>query len=151
MKKELSTRQIRSLCLNAKVFPKEVLEWIVAKNLWNVWVPRHYGGLEKSLSEGLKTLRELAVIDSSLGWTVTLCSGANYFVGNLEPKIASEIFAENPEKVCFGGSGGAFGKAEKEGGKYKITDRWQYATGAPYLTHFTLNARVFKNGKPLKK
>ena len=150
MKKKLSIQQIRESCHNATVFSTEVLEWIVSENLWNLWVPKAYGGLEMPFGEGLKKLKSIAAIDGSLGWTVTLCSGANYFIGNLEKEVAQEIVNSMQEPICFGGSGGAFGTAEKEGNTYKINGRWHYATGAPYLSHFTINANIIENGKPLQ-
>ncbi|SHJ86988.1 acyl-CoA dehydrogenase family protein [Pseudozobellia thermophila] len=128
-------------------FSPELLEQIARENLWNLWVPEAYGGLEMGLPDGLKKLRELATIDGSLGWTVTLCSGANFFIGNLQEQVADEIFKTPCAPVCFGGSGGVFGTAEKSGEGYVLTGTWKYATGAPFLTHFTLNAKIQENGE----
>lgn len=129
------------------VFSEEVLDRIASENLWNIWVPKEFGGLELGFKAGLSTLYSLARQDGSLGWTVTLCSGANYFIGNLMPEVAKELFAQ---PVIFGGSGGMFGSAEKVGDSYRLHGKWRYATGAPYLTHFTLNARIHENGVALK-
>ncbi|WP_031429073.1 acyl-CoA dehydrogenase [Flavimarina sp. Hel_I_48] len=142
-------KELREKCFNAEIFPIEILEWIASKNLWNIWVPKAYGGKEQTLSEGLDTLRKLAKIDGSLGWTVTLCSGANYFIGNLEHEVAHELFIDTEEATCMGGSGAVGGTASKEGEFYIVSGRWPYATGAAYLTHYTLNARLFENKKPL--
>ena len=124
------------------------LDWIARHNLWKLWVPRDFGGLEADLLDGLKTLQSLARTDGSLGWTVTLCSGANYFIGNLKPEFAAELFMDN--RVVLGGSGGLFGDASKTASGYRLNGQWRYATGAPYLTHFTLNARLLDDGKVLK-
>src|SRR5690606_6621429 len=135
--------QLKEMLGDAAVFRPEVLKWIATENLWNIWVPRQFGGLESNFTEGLKKLQSLARMDGSLGWTVTLCSGANYFIGNLQPETAKEIFAQ---PAILGGSGGLFGTAEKEGNQYKLNGIWKYATGAPYLTHFTLNAKIVEDG-----
>ena len=148
MKEDNKQQALRELCLGIDIFPDEVLSWIVAENLCNIWVPKKYGGLEYTLTKGLSKLQELARIDGSLGWTVTLCSGANFFIGNLEPEVAEQIF-KTPKNTILGGSGGVFGTAEKIGGDYKISGTWRYATGANYLTHFTLNAEIYENGKAL--
>src|SRR5690606_19406710 len=137
MEKMETMQKLRELCADKEEFPQEVLEWIARENLWNLWVPKDYGGLERSLTQGLKELRSLAQVDGSLGWTVTLCSGANFFVGNLQREVAREIFSGREGPVCFGGSGGVHGTAEKQGDGYVISGRWRYATGAPYLSHFT--------------
>lgn len=146
MERQYSIPELRNLCSNAEIFPPEVINWIEQENLWNLWVPKIFGGLELSFSEGLQRLKELARIDGSLGWTVTLCSGANYFMGNLKPEISKKIFLDKKTMVCFGGSGGVFGTAEKRNDHYLLSGLWRYATGAPYLTHFTLNAKILENG-----
>ncbi|MBC3764633.1 acyl-CoA dehydrogenase [Neptunicella marina] len=129
------------------LFSEPLLNWIAQCNLWNLWVPKNYGGLETGFLTGLQQLQTLARTDSSLGWTVTLCAGANYFVGNLLPQTADQIFAGG--KAILGGSGGMFGTAEKLDNHYKLNGTWRYATGAPYLTHFTLNAQITENGQAL--
>ena len=140
------TSHLKSLCAQT-VFPQEVLDWITSGNLWNIWVPEAYDGLESTFSEGLQILKGLAKADGSLGWTVTLCSGANYFIGNLEPEIVAEIFSAT---AILGGSGGMFGTAEKKGNQFVLSGKWRYATGANYLTHFTLNAKIIENDVELK-
>src|SRR5690625_38984 len=150
MKDEKKSQQLRKLCFDKPKFPQEVLKWVSYKNLWNLWVPQAYSGLEVSFSEGLHKLKGLAQIDGSLGWTVTLCSGANYFIGNLKPKTANSMFKKE-QRPIFGGSGGAFGTADRQkDGTYKLSGTWRYATGAPYLTHFTLNAKIIEDGAQLK-
>ena len=136
--------QLKEMLGDAAAFRPEVLKWIAKENLWNIWVPKQFGGLEYSFTEGLEKLQSLARTDGSLGWTVTLCSGANYFIGNLQPETANEIFAQ---PAILGGSGGMFGTAEKVGKQYKLNGTWRYATGAPYLTHFTLNAKIVEKGE----
>ncbi|HEA31417.1 MAG TPA: acyl-CoA dehydrogenase [Leeuwenhoekiella sp.] len=132
------------------MLPEAVLNCISTHNLWNIWVPKAYGGLEMSLTEGLNVLKLLAKTDGSLGWTVTLCSGANYFIGNMEPEGAGAIFNLPGKNICFGGSGAVGGTAEKSGNFYFISGQWPYATGADYITHFTLNATITENGNPVK-
>lgn len=145
----MSIQQLREECFGATEFSESVLHWIKEQNLWNIWVPKAYGGMELPLSEGLSKLREVAWIDGSLGWTLTLCSGANFFIGNLRKEVAGELFNSKPSPI-LGGSGGAFGTAEKIDSAYMINGTWKFATGAPYLTHFTLNARITENGQVLK-
>src|SRR5258708_34736864 len=73
---------------------------IIYKHRWfNIWVPRACGGLELSLPEGLRLQEALAWTDGSLGWTITLCSGANWFVGFLQPDATKKLFKD--KKVCF--------------------------------------------------
>lgn len=138
---------IQEKLLGAKQIPTEVIEHIYNERWLQIWVPKMYGGLGLNFTNGLQLLKQLAFIDGSLGWMVTLCAGANYFSRNLKPQIANELFKNN--FTCFGGSGAIGGTAEIKNNAFLINGRWIYATGAPYLSHFTLNAVITKNNKPV--
>jgi alkylation response protein AidB-like acyl-CoA dehydrogenase len=122
------------------------LELLYSAHLFNLFVPKKLGGLELDLVEGLEIEEELAAIDGSLGWTLTLCSGANAFVGFLKPELTAKIFT-NP-KVCLAGSGKPGGIARETKDGYLISGRWNYVTGLPHATAFTANCTIEKNGKP---
>jgi hypothetical protein len=71
---------------------------------------------------------------------VTLCSGANWFIGFLQPGIAATLFSS--ENVCFAGSGRASGIAKMiNDDEFEISGSWQYATGAAHATAFTANCQ----------
>lgn len=123
----------------------EQLAVIYKEHWFNLYVPRRYGGLGLSLPEGLKIEESLAWIDGNTGWTVTLCSGANWFIGFLQP-VTAEIFF-NSDKVCFAGSGRSSGIAKWINDGYEISGRWQYATGSAHATAFTANCQLEKDGK----
>lgn len=137
---------LRKETLNTKKLSPNVMKEIFKNNWLRIWIPRKYNGLDISLKDGLLFLQKLAQVDGSLGWFVTLTSGANYFSRNINPDIAKNIFKK--KNVCFGGSGLIGGTAEKIGDKYLINGYWRYATGAPFLSHFTFNAQIVENGKP---
>ncbi|GHE34069.1 acyl-CoA dehydrogenase family protein [Sphingobacterium griseoflavum] len=119
---------------------------LVYDNKWfNLWVPKDYGGLGAGLAEGCALLEELAYVDGGFGWTVTLCAGANMFAGFLDPKLAESIFSRRT--VCWGGSGKPSGRADVLADGYLLSGSWMYATGAPHLSHFTVNAWIYEEGK----
>ncbi len=140
--------QLQRLSGNAEVegmLTVEQLAIIYDHRWFKLFVPSSLGGLELSLPEGVRLEEELARIDGSLGWTVTLCAGANLFVGYMDGSVAVPAFAD--PKICLGGSGQATGKAVVEGDGYRVSGRWPYATGTPHLTHFTANCVLEKDGK----
>lgn len=107
--------------------------------------PRAAGGAEMPLPQAVRLEEAIAEADGSVGWVVTLCAGAGWFAGFLPPETAREIIAT--PNVCLAGSGAPTGFADKEGGGYRITGRWDIASGAPMATHFTLNAVVRGEGE----
>lgn len=126
----------------------EQLNIIYREKWFKLFVPKEYDGLELSLPDGLKIEEALATIDGSLGWTVTLCSGATLFIGYLQKDVTSTIFAD--KKVCFGGSGRASGIAKQNSEGYEVSGLWHYVTGAPHNTIFTVNCVIEKDGVILK-
>ncbi len=121
------------------------LNIILEQKWFLLFVPKIYGGLELSLPEALRLEEALAWADGSLGWTVTLCGGAGWFIGFLDPEIISLVF--NGGVVCIAGSGKAAGIAKRAGDGYEITGYWDNATGANYATAFTANCVVEAEGK----
>ncbi|WP_412466023.1 acyl-CoA dehydrogenase family protein [Pedobacter sp. KLB.chiD] len=118
----------------------EILELAYQENWFKLFVPEVYGGPGKKLPEILRLEEELAEADGSLGWTVTLCAGAGWFAGFLNPALAEEIFAER--EVCFAGSGAVGGVAIKTKQGYLINGKWSYASGALHATIFTANCAL---------
>lgn len=132
---------------NSNVFSNQEINEIQDSNILLIWVPKSYGGLGYDLQKGLDELQKLAQKNGSLAWMVTLCAGANYFTRNLKPEVVKTLVKK--ANICFGGSGMIGGSAEKHGDKYLINGSWKYATGSIYLTHFTFNAKITKDGIPI--
>ncbi|KLT65999.1 acyl-CoA dehydrogenase family protein [Pedobacter sp. BMA] len=118
----------------------EILELAYQENWFKLFVPEVYGGAGKKLPEILRLEEALAEADGSLGWTVTLCAGAAWFAGFLNPDLAKEVFADRA--VCFAGSGAIGGTAIETTNGYLINGHWKYASGALHATIFTANCSL---------
>jgi alkylation response protein AidB-like acyl-CoA dehydrogenase len=129
-------------------FIDPVQQALIHRRGWlRMLAPRAAGGAELPLPAVVRLEEQIAAVDGSMGWLVTLCAGAGWFAGFLPPQVASEIISTR--RVCVAGSGAPTGHAEREGDGYRITGRWDYASGAPIATHFTLNALLREGGQPL--
>ena len=109
--------------------------------------PRSAGGFELALPQVVRLEERLAAADGSIGWTVTLCAGAGWFAGFLPPALARAIIGTR--RVCVAGSGAPTGYADVDGDGFRLDGRWDYASGAPFATHFTLNAVLRERGRVL--
>jgi alkylation response protein AidB-like acyl-CoA dehydrogenase len=124
------------------------LQQLIHEHGWlRMLAPEAVGGCELALPQAVRLEEAIAAADGGTGWSVTLCAGAGWFAGFLAPAFAREILAT--PKLCVGGSGAPSGYADIDGDGYRISGRWEYATGAPMTTHFTLNAVLRKDGQPL--
>ena len=126
---------------------QEMLDLIYQEKWFKLFVPKELDGLGLTLPEALRLEEKIAQLDASMGWTVTLCAGAGWFVGFLDNKLSQEIFSD--PKVCLAGSGFVGGKANRQGDHYEISGSWTYASGALHATHFTANCEVLEDGKAL--
>lgn len=123
------------------------IELIHAHGWLRLLAPRAVGGAEWALPAVVRLEEELAAIDGSLAWTVTLCAGAGFFAGFLPPAFARALMVT--PRVCLAGSGAVGGVAEREGEGWRLHGDWGHASGAPMATHFTVNARLQQGGQPL--
>ena len=149
----LSTRDARRIARHAPAadaarFLHPAQQALLHRRGWlTMLAPRGAGGAELPLPHVVRLEEAVAAIDGSMGWVLTLCAGAGWFAGFLAPDMARSIIGT--PRACLGGSGAATGCADEEGDGYRITGSWDYASGAPMATHFTLNARLQRNGQPL--
>jgi alkylation response protein AidB-like acyl-CoA dehydrogenase len=123
------------------------LDAIYQQKWFNMYVPHEYGGLDWPLPKILRTEESLASADGSTAWVVTLCSGAAWFIGFLDPELAKEVFKN--DKVCFAGSGAVTGTANENASGFEVNGYWKYASGSHHATVFTANCHLQKNGQPL--
>jgi hypothetical protein len=137
-------------CALAEKFGSLLPEWldeIYHQKWFKLFVPKDLGGLGCTLIEALRIEEKLAKLDGSLGWTVTLCAGAGWFVGFMDQSLRKEVF--NRRDLCLAGSGFVGGKANLMNGEYELSGSWTYASGAVHATHFTANCEILEEGKPL--
>jgi indole-3-acetate monooxygenase len=149
IKKE-QTDSIRSCSGDAELLHHlhpDQLSVINKANWFNMFVPKQYGGLDRSLPEGVRIEEALSCADGSTGWVVTLCSGAAWFAGFLNQEISNNVFLN--ANACFAGSGAPTGTAELLGEDYKVNGYWKYASGSIHATVFTANCVLVKNGQPV--
>lgn len=123
-----------------------LLELVYKEQWFKILAPKSYGGPELNLPDLVQLEEALSWADGSLGWVVTLCSGAGWFGGFINPTAATEIF--NSEHLCIAGSGAATGTAEIVHDGYLINGTWKYASGVHHATHITVNCIITKNSEP---
>ncbi|WP_345953938.1 acyl-CoA dehydrogenase [Mucilaginibacter sp. PAMB04168] len=133
-------RQYAFAAEEAGMLQPEQLDIVYQQQWFKLLVPKAYGGLELLLPELIRLEEALSWADGSLGWVVTLCAGAGWFGGFINPEAASEIFAD--PKVCLAGSGASTGTATKTAGGYLLNGHWKYASGVKHATHFTANCLI---------
>ncbi|MXV50455.1 acyl-CoA dehydrogenase [Pedobacter sp. HMF7647] len=126
----------------SQLTPKQ-LGLIYDQRWFNAYIPKELGGLELSLPKIVKLEEALSWADGSLGWTMTLCSGAAFFAGYLDKQLAAEIFSD--KKTILAGSGASTGTADITDDGFIVNGNWLYASGILHATHLTANCIIRKN------
>jgi alkylation response protein AidB-like acyl-CoA dehydrogenase len=126
----------------------DVLALIYDRQWFRLMVPEKFGGRAMPLPQVVRLEEDISRADGSVGWTVTLCSGAGWFAGFFPASAEVARLFSDPQ-VCVAGSGSATGEAHLISGSYRISGRWAYASGAPHATAFTANCAVWLDGLPL--
>lgn len=127
---------------------KKQMNLIYEQGWFKLLVPSAYGGKQLSLPEVMQIEEALACADGSMGWVVTLCAGAGWFGGFLNPDTAEAALKDS--HAYLAGSGAVNGTAEITADGYTINGRWPYASGTNEAAYFTANCVVTKNGTPVK-
>lgn len=126
-----------------------VLEAIYEHQWFRSMVPQRFGGLGWPLPAVVRLEEELAWAGGSVGWTVTLCSGAGWFAGFFGAGGLDSLFSH--PRLCIAGSGTAAGRAERlAGGGYRVSGQWQYASGARHAMAFTANCVIWADGAAVR-
>src|ERR1700755_1674306 len=71
---------------DGKLLPQQLA--VVYQQQWfKMLVPTEYGGLELSLPDELRLIEAISWADGSMGWAITLCTGAGWFGGFLDADL----------------------------------------------------------------
>lgn len=118
----------------------EALNLIVERGWFKMFLPESLGGQALSLPEALHIYEFTSWVDGSLGWVVTIGSGAGYFAGYMQEGVADHVFS--PRDSVIAGSGTPVGAAVQVDGGYIINGKWHICSGSRHATAFTANCLI---------
>jgi 3-hydroxy-9,10-secoandrosta-1,3,5(10)-triene-9,17-dione monooxygenase len=102
--------------------PDSTIADLEKAQLFNILVPKMYGGLQCSLRTFMDAVVELGRGDGSAAWTVALLSGSTWMAATLYPKhVVDEIFS--------GGKMPHSGSASRAQGEDKTRGWWDFDRG----------------------
>lgn len=140
-------RQHTTAAEQRRALHPDQLSLIYDQRWFRLFIPDIYGGRPLSLPAAARLEEGIAWADGATGWTVTLCAGAGWFAGFFPKHVFSDIFSD--PRLCLAGSGAPSGEAIPVPGGYRITGRWEYASGAHQATAFTANCVIKQKDGPI--
>jgi 3-hydroxy-9,10-secoandrosta-1,3,5(10)-triene-9,17-dione monooxygenase len=120
--------------------PDEVSAALTEAGLFNLLMPRPFGGQQANLRTLLDVTEALGEVDGSAAWVVSLGSVAGWLVGLASERAREDVFGEDPDARIAGSLNPA--PAQRVDGGLLVTGRWPYASGAPHATWAAVGALV---------
>jgi indole-3-acetate monooxygenase len=129
--------------------PEPVVRALVGAGLFNMLVPRAFGGAEANPILVCQVLEELSAIDGSTGWCAMLGASYGLFAGLLPEPTAQEIYGNSDAIVA--GSFGPRGVARIVPGGYRVRGQWGFGSGILHSTWVIGGCRIESaNSAPLR-
>ncbi len=139
--------------------PDALLEQMVAANLFQLCMPRTVGGPQHHPLIAFEAVEALARADGSVGWCASIASSVALVVGAwLEPAVVEKMFGKPPD-ARIAGSVRAEGIATKASGGYRVSGRWDFASGVEHANwmycscklHDADGAPILSGGSPIAR
>lgn len=111
--------------------PPKLVELFHQHRLFDMILPRKFGGLEASIPMMVRVLEELSIADGSAGWVVGIANGTSIIAASLPENPARALF--QPRSVA-GGAQAPYGRATRVDGGFRVTGRWPFASGCTHCT-----------------
>jgi alkylation response protein AidB-like acyl-CoA dehydrogenase len=118
-----------------------VIEALEQAGIFELMVPRRFGGRELDLDTFLEVGLALAEGDASMSWVTTFYIEHNWMFSQFPEPFQKELF-EGRTYVLAPGSVAPSGVAQPEPGGFRLDGRWQFATGVVHGSWVIAGARV---------
>jgi alkylation response protein AidB-like acyl-CoA dehydrogenase len=125
----------------ARSVPAETMAGLREAGLFRAFVPRLYGGDERTLTEVLDAATDLAAACPSTAWVGTLFAMHSIAVCWLERRGQDEIFADGPD-VPIASSVAPMGTLVPDEGGFRLTGTWSFASGIEHAAWIMVGAQL---------
>lgn len=128
--------------------PIDIVDTLRSMEVFRVFAPHSYGGLEIDLPSAVQVITALSRIDGSLGWTAMIGSGSAIFAPLLPRETYHQIYRSGPD-VILGGSAAPMGTAELAASGWRVTGRWPFASGCLHADWLIGLCVMMEDGEPI--
>src|SRR3954453_8992491 len=123
---------------NRRLTPS-VVSALIENGLYRGLLPKNFGGAEVAPEVFMQMLEEIAKADASTAWCLGQCSVCAMTAAYLEADAAREIFAKPHDILAWGAINH---EAHVVPGGYRVTGRWDFASGSRQATWLGAHVRV---------
>ena len=120
--------------------PEPLLSELHGSGLLRLQLPRSVGGEEAPPAAYFRAIEEIGRHDASIAWNMFVANSTVLIAPFLDPDIARSIFASPRALVAWGPPNACRAKAVPGG--YRVTGRWDFASGCRQATWMGVHANV---------
>ncbi|WP_100810116.1 acyl-CoA dehydrogenase family protein [Microbacterium sp. BR1] len=106
-----------------------VMKALEDAELFNLFVPRRFGGHEASMRTSMEVLAEIARGDGSTAWAASLLNVCTWFATTFSEQAQEDVFGQNPRARVAGIFTPGSTMTRVDGG-YLVSGRWPYSSGS---------------------
>jgi alkylation response protein AidB-like acyl-CoA dehydrogenase len=115
----------------ARRVPPDLIDALAAAGCFRMLVPVSHGGLGADLASAMRVFETLARADASVGWVVMIGASCWCDLAGLPRRTFDALFAARPRAIMAGVFSPS-GSIAREGGGYRVTGRWSFASGCEH-------------------
>ncbi len=131
----------------ARRLPADLAGDLARAGFFGMLIPEAFGGLEVSPQVFSSVLQTLATGDASAAWCAMIASTTGLNAAYLQADAARRVFAER--RTITGGVFAPMGQAVICDGGYRVTGRWQWASGSANCDWMCGGAMLLRDGAPV--
>ncbi|MBB4377034.1 alkylation response protein AidB-like acyl-CoA dehydrogenase [Bradyrhizobium sp. CIR48] len=125
-----------------------VVAALIENGFYRALLPQSLGGAEAPIETFMQMLEEIAKADASTAWCLGQCSVCAMIAASLDRDTAQEIFNTAPGILAWGAIAH---EARAVGGGYRVTARWDFASGSRQASWLGAHVRILgTDGTPRK-
>lgn len=127
--------------------PADLARLVDEAGVYRLFLPASMGGPQVDPITAYRVIEEISRAEASVGWCGLLSNGGAVFTGNFTPEAAGKMFG-NPPAFRTAGSFRPLGEARPVKGGYRVTGRWDYASGISNANWLFVNSKVSDENGP---
>ena len=128
-----------------RCLPSDLVEKLRAAQMFELWLPKVFGGPELHPVDCMRVIETLANADGSVGFCAINACVFSLLAGTHSDPAARQIYGNHG---IVAGAVNPVGRAVIEQGGFRVTGRWPYCSGIGYCTWVIGACVVHEGGAP---
>ena len=142
-------RSLRAEGERLRHVPPKMVTAMARAGFFQMYLPRALGGPQISPLDAFRVVEALSRADGSIGWCAMIATSQSAYGGWFRKDIGRAMAGE-PADLRLAGSIRQLGRAVPVEGGYRVSGRWDFASGVHHATWLMCTSLIMDGDKPSK-